>query len=211
MFKEISIADKDVQIQGHLNFSGPPRAWIIFAHGSGSSRHSKRNNWVAQELNKLGFATLLFDLLTPEEDEIYRSRFNIELLSHRLLLATEWLMKSPDYHGEPIGYFGASTGAAAALMAAGTAPSNYPIYAIISRGGRPDLAPTKYLNRVSAPTLLIVGSHDGPVIEYNKLAQEKLLNVKLVLVEGASHLFEEPGTLREVVNLSSDWLVKNLP
>lgn len=206
MFQEIVIKHEGRELKGHMmKYGGPIKAWIIFAHGSGSSRKSKRNNWVAQELNKLGFATLLFDLLTVEEDDIFLNRFNIPLLAERLLAATSWLITSPEYEGEKIGYFGASTGAAAALMAAVEADPSFPIYAIVSRGGRPDLAQKDFLNDISIPTLLIVGGHDDTVINLNQWAEKEIYESKLVLVPGASHLFEEDGALEEVVRLSSNW------
>lgn len=205
MFKDIMIDYENNKLQGHLSFGGNVKAWIIFAHGSGSSRKSKRNNWVAEELNKHGFGTLLFDLLTPEEDAIYLNRFNISMLANRLIAATSWLVHSEVYNGEKIGYFGASTGAAAALMAVPKADPLWPIYAVVSRGGRPDLAGLKNLNNVFIPTLLIVGSLDEHVIELNEKAHRELANSKIVLVPGATHLFEEPGALHEVVQLSLDW------
>lgn len=208
-FKEVVIQHGELNLQGHLYFGEEIKAWIVFAHGSGSSRNSKRNNWVAQELSKKGFGTLLFDLLTAEEDSIYLNRFDISLLSKRLKSATTWLMNSTNYRGEQIGYFGASTGAAAALVAAAEADSSWPIFALVSRGGRPDLA-GESLNVVSVPTLLIVGSHDGEVIKLNEWALQQLLNAKIVLVPGATHLFEEPGALQEVVRLTSDWFSMNL-
>lgn len=209
-FKEVVIQHGELKLQGHLYFGEEVKAWIIFAHGSGSSRNSKRNNWVAQELSKQGFGALLFDLLTPEEDSIYLNRFDITLLAKRLKSATAWLLNSNDYRGENIGYFGASTGAAAALVAAAEADSSWPIYALVSRGGRPDLAEFEYLSEVSMPTLLIVGSHDREVIKLNEWALQQLFNAKLVLVPGATHLFEEPGALQEVVRLTSDWFTMNL-
>lgn len=206
MFKEIVINVEHTQLDGHMSYQGVVKAWVIFAHGSGSSRKSKRNNWVAQELNKQGYGTLLFDLLTPEEDEIYMNRFNIPLIAKRLIAATSWLIHSDIYNGEKIAYYGASTGAAAALMAAGQASPSWPLYAVISRGGRPDLAGAESLNNVFIPTLLIVGSRDEQVIELNEIALKELGEAKLVLVPGATHLFEEPGALNEVVRLSLDWL-----
>lgn len=211
MFKEIVIHHGGRDLHGHMmNFGGTVKSWIIFAHGSGSSRKSRRNNWVAQELNKEGFSTLLFDLLTPEEDDIYLNRFDIPLLSERLLAATAWLINSKDYHGEKIGYFGASTGAAAALVASVNSESSWPIYAIVSRGGRPDLAKEETLNVVNVPTLLIVGGNDAPVIPLNQWAKSELREASLAIVPGATHLFEEPGALKEVVRLSTDWFNKNL-
>lgn len=135
MFKEISIKDGSKELKGHMYFGKHVKAWIIFSHGSGSSRKSKRNNWVAEELVKDGFGALLFDLLTPEEDEIYQNRFDIKRLKDRLLKATSWLVQSEYYQGEKIAYFGASTGAAAALSAASNADPSLPIYTVVSRGG----------------------------------------------------------------------------
>lgn len=211
MYKEIVIHHKGHDLEGHmLNFGGTVKSWIIFAHGSGSSRKSRRNNWVAQELSKEGFSTLLFDLLTPEEDDIYLNRFDIPLLSERLKAATSWLINSKDYNGEKIGYFGASTGAAAALVACVNSDSSWPIYAIVSRGGRPDLAKKEILNDVDVPTLLIVGGNDAPVITLNQWAVSELGQSKLAIVPGATHLFEEAGALQEVVRLSTDWFNINL-
>lgn len=211
MYQDIVIEHDGRELHGHMmNYGEKTKAWIIFAHGSGSSRKSRRNNWVAQELNKLGFSTLLFDLLTVEEDDIFLNRFNIPLLAERLLAATTWLIKSPVYKGEKIGYFGASTGAAAALEAAVEADPAYPIYAIVSRGGRPDLAQKQFLNDLDVPTLLIVGGHDDAVIKLNLWAEAQIAESKVVLVPGATHLFEEQGALDEVVRLSADWFTIHL-
>ena len=207
MFREITITEGKYEIKGHLYLPETPKSWILFAHGSGSSRLSKRNNWVAKELHAHGFATLLFDLLSPEEEDAYVNRFNIPLLTERLLEATAWLIKSEYYHHENIGYFGASTGAAAALMASVEADESWPIYAVVSRGGRPDLAGEIILSRVEVPTLLIVGSHDEEVIKLNEWASREIYNSKMVLVPGATHLFEEPGALEEVARLASDWFL----
>ena len=211
MYQEISIMHKDVTLEGHLSWNDNPEAWVIFAHGSGSSHHSPRNNWVAGELNKHGYGTFLFDLLTPEEDEMYQNRFDIPLLARRLLTATEWLIKSHYYQNEPIVYFGASTGAGAALMAAAEADEKWPLFAVISRGGRPDLASKEKLKKINRPVLLIVGSLDTEVIELNKYAQDLLKEADLILISGATHLFEEPGTLNEVVSVTKHWLQKQLP
>jgi pimeloyl-ACP methyl ester carboxylesterase len=208
MFEEISIKYEDKTLLGHIFLCKKPRAWIIFAHGSGSSRMSERNNWVARELEKLGFSSVLFDLLTEEEDVVYANRFNIPLLSDRLKRATHWLLNSSYYKKEPIGFFGASTGAAAALAAA--ADSTLPIYSVISRGGRPDLAGASNLNNVFAPTLLIVGSNDLDVIKLNEYALAELPDAKIVLVPGATHLFEEAGALGEVLRLAGDWFLIHL-
>lgn len=193
-----------------LKSAGKPKGWVIFAHGSGSSRLSPRNQWVANELVKNGFGTMLFDLMTTTEDETYMNRFDINLLAHRLIEATQWFMNSDHYQKEPIAYFGASTGAAAALVAAARKFETTPLFAVISRGGRPDLAGAEFLNQVFIPTLLIVGNHDTEVIHLNEMAMEELPNAKLVLVPGATHLFEEPGTLDEVVQLSINWLQSSI-
>jgi len=181
---------------------------VVFAHGSGSSRFSPRNNFVAQVLQKAGIGTLLMDLLTEEEDAVYQSRFNIDLLTERLLLATKWLQEQPRTKGLVIGYFGASTGAAAALKAAAAEDSK--IGAVVSRGGRPDLA-EEALTHVQSPTLLIVGGNDHVVIELNREAYARLKGKKkLVIVPGATHLFEEPGTLEEVARLATEWFKQHL-
>jgi len=181
---------------------------VVFAHGSGSSRFSPRNNFVAHILQKAGIGTLLMDLLTEEEDAVYQSRFNIDLLTERLLLATKWLQEQPRTKGLMIGYFGASTGAAAALKAAAAGDSK--IGAVVSRGGRPDLA-EEALTHVQSPTLLIVGGNDHVVIELNREAYARLKGKKqLVIVPGATHLFEEPGTLEEVARLATEWFKQHL-
>ena len=210
MFKEIKIQHGGQELAGHLSLQDSVRAWVIFAHGSGSSRKSPRNNWVAQRLNQAGFGTLLFDLLTEEEDAVYQNRFDIPLLGERLINATEWLMSSPYYRGGPVAYFGASTGAGAALVAAARAENKWPLLAVISRGGRPDLAGKENLIRVFTPTLLIVGGHDTEVIKLNEEAQNYLKNSRLVIVPGATHLFEEPGAMDEVVELAQNWLLTHL-
>ena len=178
-----------------------PCGVVLFAHGSGSSRHSPRNRFVAETLQAQGIATLLMDLLTASEEEIDQRtallRFNIRLLARRLALATTWALRQPDLRGLSVGYFGASTGAAAALVAA--AQLSDKVAAVVSRGGRPDLAGDA-LGSVVAPTLLIVGGNDGPVIDLNEQALAKLgcSEKKLIVIPGATHLFEEPGTLEEV-------------
>ncbi len=180
---------------------------VAFAHGSGSSRHSPRNTRVAAALQSHGLATLLFDLLLPEEAEDRANVFDIELLARRLLLATDWLRGNPDTHALDVGYFGASTGAAAALVAAAGRDD---IAAVVSRGGRPDLAGPS-LGRVRTPTLLIVGGLDTDVLALNELALERLRCAKqLAVVPGATHLFEEPGTLEQVIRIARDWFVDHL-
>jgi len=199
-------------LDGSLCVPRNSRALVIFAHGSGSSRLSPRNQFVAHELRKAGLATLLFDLLTREEEEIDADtaelRFNIRLLANRLAGATAWARQWLDIPGLKIGYFGASTGATAALVAAAEQPGL--IGAVVSRGGRPDLAGDA-LSRVRAPTLLIVGGHDLPVLLLNREAMQKLKCEKdLVIVPGATHLFEEPGALEQVARFAADWFQKYL-
>jgi dienelactone hydrolase len=184
---------------------------VVFAHGSGSSRYSPRNQFVAEQLRKAGLGTLLMDLLTPAEEsvDVYTSehRFDIPMLASRVVLATDWLRDQPNYSGLKVGYFGASTGAAAALVAA-TERGN--VAAVVSRGGRPDLAGNR-LQRVTAPTLLIVGGNDTEVITLNRNANELLTCEKrLEIVPGASHLFEEPGKLETVAQLAREWFVRFL-
>ena len=200
-------------IEGDLtipNITIDAKGIVIFAHGSGSSRHSPRNQYVAQVLNNAGIATLLIDLLTKEEEKIddvtREHRFNISLLARRLLASTDWISQHPKIRNLNIGYFGASTGAAAALVAASERPNV--ISAIVSRGGRPDLAGQQVLNRIQAPTLLIVGENDKQVIHLNEKALEQLSRLekkKIVIIPGATHLFEEPGTLEEVARRASGW------
>jgi putative phosphoribosyl transferase len=212
MLKEIQINAGPVELQGHISIGARPLSgWVIFAHGSGSSRHSTRNNWVAGELNRQGYATLLFDLLTPEEDADYQNRFDIPLLSSRLLWATHWLLNSEDYHQEPFAYFGASTGAAAALQAAAQADPTWKLVSVISRGGRPDLAGVEYLSGVEVPTLLLVGELDQQVIALNQRALRSLPLAKLELIPGATHLFEESGTLELVVHRLLVWFAGKMP
>lgn len=190
-------------LEGELALPGRTTGVVLFAHGSGSSRLSPRNTQVARTLNQAGMGTLLFDLLTREEDRNYETRFDIGLLTTRLLAATEWVTGDPACSHLKIGYFGASTGAAAALQAAAARPA---IAAVVSRGGRPDLAGAPALEMVRAPTLLLVGGRDEIVIELNERAFSRLACVKnLVIVPGASHLFEEPGTLDQVAAHASQW------
>lgn len=199
-------------IEGNLVVPDGARGVVLFAHGSGSSRHSPRNKFVARVLQEGAFATFLIDLLTTAEeayDERTRElRFDIRLLARRLVTATDWLEREPATKDRKIGYFGASTGAAAALVAA---VSRTEVAAIVSRGGRPDLAGAD-LSRVRAPTLLIVGGDDVTVLDLNRLALE-LLDVPkgLAVVPGATHLFEEPGALGEVAKLAKDWFARFLP
>jgi putative phosphoribosyl transferase len=210
---EVSIAADTTMLQGTLRFPENPRGIVLFAHGSGSSRHSPRNRYVAQALHSQGIATLLFDLLTREEETIDRLtgqlRFDIDLLAERLVSATRWVMRRPDLQAFRIGYFGASTGAGAALVAAAKLPDA--VAAVVSRGGRPDLA-EEALGSVRAATLLIVGGNDEPVIAMNRQALAKLRcpDKKLVIVPGATHLFEEPGTLEEVARIAAEWFTHHL-
>ena len=182
---------------------------VLFAHGSGSSRHSPRNKYVANQLREARLGTLLIDLLTPEEDETYRTRFDIGLLTQRLADAARSLAREPQTKDLPVGLFGASTGAAAALEVAAALPEA--IRAVVSRGGRPDLASRVALHKVKAPTLLIVGGDDAGVIELNEQAYAELgCEKRLEIVPGASHLFEEPGTLEEVARLAAQWFTRHL-
>ncbi|MBP2626491.1 MAG: hypothetical protein H6Q68_1202 [Firmicutes bacterium] len=195
-------------IEGLLTIPARAEGLVLFAHGSGSSRHSPRNNFVARILNEKKLGTLLMDLLTPDEDTNYETRFDIKLLTQRLIAATIWVENHPLTQSLPIGYFGASTGAAAALQAA--AASGISVSAVVSRGGRPDLAGND-LARVQAPVLLIVGGHDFGVIELNEKAFAQLQSTKeLVIVPLATHLFDEPGTLEHAARLASEWFEKYL-
>jgi putative phosphoribosyl transferase len=204
----VHIPANGVKLEGELVLPSTAHGVVLFAHGSGSSRHSPRNKFVAQALHGAGFGTLLMDLLTQEEDSIYENRFDIDLLTWRLERATQWLMEQPQTKSLSIGYFGASTGAAAALNAAATLGSA--IDAVVSRGGRPDMAMSA-LERVEAPTLLIVGGLDDVVIDLNRQAYERLKGEKhLAIIPGATHLFEEPGTLQEVARLAAGWLKRHL-
>jgi putative phosphoribosyl transferase len=209
---EILIDAGTVELEGTLGIPKEASGIVLFAHGSGSSRHSPRNRYVAQVLQSQGIGTLLFDLLTREEESIDEFsgeiRFDIPYLANRLMDATRWLVQRPDMQRIKLGYFGASTGAAAALVAA--AEMHDVIAAVVSRGGRPDLAGDA-LRFVRAPTLLIVGGDDEPVIGMNREALAKLrCNKELVIVPGATHLFEEPGTLEEVARLAANWFIQYL-
>lgn len=204
----VDIPVSSISLPGDFNLPTGAKSLVIFAHGSGSSRLSPRNVYIADKLNDRGIGTLLFDLLTPQEDEVYETRFNIELLTDRLVTTTTWLDEQPETRELLFGYFGASTGAAAALKAAAKLGSR--IKAVVSRGGRPDLA-VERLHDVEAPTLLIVGGDDTVVIGLNKTALSKLNEQsKLEIVPGATHLFEEPGTLDEAANLAVEWFGQHL-
>jgi putative phosphoribosyl transferase len=209
------VRDEDVVVQtgavrlvGHLTVPEVCSGLVVFAHGSGSSRHSPRNRFVAAALNSVGLGTLLFDLLTPDEEFERRAVFDIELLADRLGAVTQWLEAQPEARGLRIGYFGASSGTGAALWAAAEPGSS--IAAVVSRGGRPDLADPK-LSQVRAPTLLIVGGRDEVVLELNRQAQSQMrCESQLAVVPGATHLFEEPGALEDVSRLASHWLLSHL-
>ncbi|MGE5088289.1 MAG: dienelactone hydrolase family protein [Candidatus Levyibacteriota bacterium] len=206
---EVRIPFDGVLLSGTLSRPPQPRGIVAFAHGSGSSRLSPRNVYVARVLFDAGFGALLFDLLTQDEDRDYATRFDIDLLSERLRGATRWLRDEPRARGLPLGYFGASTGAAAALVAAADPHSG--VGAVVSRGGRPDLAGAQALGRVRAPTLLIVGGEDHEVIVLNRDAYARLRCEKsLSIVPGATHLFEEPGTLETVAARAAQWFTRHL-
>ncbi len=208
--EDVVIPAGAVTIAGHLTVPAGARGVVVFAHGSGSGRHSPRNRYVAEVLQQAGLGTLLIDLLTTEEEGDRANVFNIELLAGRLAAATRWLSRRADTGSRSYGYFGASTGAGAALWAAAEPGSQ--IAAVVSRGGRPDLAAER-LGAVRAPTLLIVGSRDDVVIDLNRTAQSLMTecDTELVLVEGATHLFEEPGTLAAAASHARNWFVRHLP
>ena len=208
----IQIPAGNVILDGDLYYPSKTSALVVFAHGSGSSRQSPRNRYVAEVLRKMGLGTLLFDLLTQEEEiedeQTGALRFNIKLLAQRLIQVSDWLIHNDETSNYKVGYFGASTGAAAALIAAAELP-NY-VWAVVSRGGRPDLA-INVLPKVKAPTLLIVGGDDTGVILLNQKAYDALKSQKkLEIVPGASHLFEEPGTLEQVAKLATNWFIQHL-
>jgi dienelactone hydrolase len=210
--RSVDIPASGVLLQGDLRVPSDARGLVIFAHGSGSSRFSRRNRQVAEFLGAQGFATLLLDLLTPQEDAVdavtAEYRFDIPRLGARVGAAAEWVRAHPDLRDLPIGCFGASTGAAAALIAAAEHPRAVAV--VVSRGGRPDLAGDA-LGRVEAPTLLIVGGRDEPVIGMNRDAMRKMrAHVALEIVPGATHLFEEPGTLEQVATLAARWFTDHL-
>jgi len=197
-----------LQLEGMLSIPRGAKGVALFAHGSGSSRHSKRNNYVASVLRASGIGTLLFDLLSVKEAQDRRNVFDIDLLARRLLCATERIRADPKTKSLKIGYFGASTGAAAALKA--STFTDVDIMAIVSRGGRPDMGGSA-LQKVKSPTLLIVGGNDLGVIELNKEAYDQLRCEKAIkIIPGATHLFEEPGTLEETARLASEWFKKHI-
>ena len=210
--KPVEITLGELKLEGDLAVSEGAEGIVLFAHGSGSGRFSPRNRYVAGVLQKAGLATLLMDLLTEEEEaedaRTAQLRFDIEMLSERLIGATEWLKEQAEARDLAVGYFGASTGAGAALIAAAERPDD--IQAVVSRGGRPDLA-LRYLPKVKAPTLLIVGGYDEAVIEMNLEAMQYLhATKKFEIVQGASHLYEEPGTLEEAAKLATAWFTHYL-
>ena len=209
---EVQIQAGVAVLSGNLTIPENAVTLVLFAHGSGSSRNSPRNQFVARTINDAGLGTLLFDLLTPGEEEIDtytgEHRFNIGLLAERLVYATRWAKQQEGIRDLHVGYFGSSTGGGAALVAAAELPSE--VGAVVSRGGRPDLAGDA-LPKVEAPTLLIVGGNDDIVIELNQMARDQMrCEVKLEIVPGATHLFEEAGALERVANLASDWFVSRL-
>lgn len=206
--EEVIVPPECIRLAGVLAVPQDCTALIVFAHGSGSGRHSPRNRFVAEALNRAGFATMLVDLLTPDEEGDRSRVFDIELLAHRLVEVTRWLRTRPELAGLPTGYFGASTGAGAALWAA-TEPGTE-IAALVSRGGRPDLAGAR-LALVRAPTLLIVGGNDDWVLEANRGARLRMpCPSEIDVVPGATHLFEEPGALEQVADLARDWFHRHL-
>lgn len=204
----VHIPAASATIEGMLEIPEHATGLVLFAHGSGSSRHSPRNNYVAGVLRQAGVGTLLMDLLTPEEDRDYAQRFDIGLLTQRLLEAARWVSAREATRTLPLGFFGASTGAAAALEAAALLGRD--AVAVVSRGGRPDLASRETLANMKAPTLLLVGGWDDGVIELNQQAYDQLhCEKKLIIVPGATHLFEEPGTLEEVARLAAEWFARH--
>lgn len=207
-YEEIEIKVDSIKLKGNLRLIENSKGIVIFSHGSGSSRFSIRNNYVAGLLQGMGFSSLLFDLLTIEEDAVYENRFDINLLTDRLIKVTKWVQNYEETKHLKIGYFGASTGAASALKAASILGKS--VKAVVSRGGRPDLA-MDILDKIKSPTLLIVGGFDDVVIELNKKAKSKINSIcELKIVERASHLFQEQGKLEIVAKLSGEWFNKYL-
>jgi putative phosphoribosyl transferase len=211
--QSMRIAVAGVVLEADVGVPAPARGVVLFAHGSGSSRHSPRNRYVADELQAAGLATVLVDLLTQREEQVDARtgelRFDISLLAVRVIALTDWVTEFESTAELPVGLFGASTGAAAALVAAAARP--HLARSVVSRGGRPDLA-GEFLRLVHQPTLLIVGQHDPTVVELNRQAMDKLAGEsRLAIVPGASHLFAEPGTLEQAAALARDWFLKHLP
>lgn len=212
MTQDVTIPCGAITLNGILEIPENATGIVLFAHGSGSSRFSKRNQYVAEKLNEAKLATLLFDLLTPEEEQVDEHtrhyRFDIPFLASRLLAATDWVLHSLQLKNLPLGYFGASTGGGAAIIAASKKPTE--VRAVVSRGGRPDLAGDA-LFQIQVPTLLIVGGNDEPVISMNEEAFGKMKCEKqLKIIPGATHLFEEPGTLEEVAKIAKDFFLRHL-
>ncbi|KMO69022.1 putative phosphoribosyl transferase [Mycolicibacterium obuense] len=207
--EDVAVPTAGATVAGNLTVPDGAVGIVVFAHGSGSSRRSPRNRYVAEVLNDAGLATLLFDLLTPAEEQDRANVFDIDLLAERLIGATRWLAGRDDTSALPVGYFGASTGGGAAVAAA--ADPRVTVAAVVSRGGRPDLAGPA-LSRVSAPTLLIVGARDPDVVALNRQAQKAMSSAEcaLAIVPGATHLFEEPGTLEAVAALARNWFVDHM-
>ena len=205
--KEVWIANQNIKLPGDLAVPSNAVGLVIFAHGSGSSRRSPRNMQVARVLNQVGLATLLFDLLTPDESDDRQNVFDISLLANRLIMTTQWVLKQAQLKQLPIGYFGASTGAAAALQAA--AKLGTQVTAVVSRGGRPDLTGPG-LELVKCPTLLLVGEEDDAVLDMNREVLPLLAKGELMTIPGATHLFEEPGTLEQVANEAAQWFTRFL-
>jgi dienelactone hydrolase len=208
MERQVNIGTENVTLEGTLVVPARANSLVVFAHGSGSSRLSPRNGYVASVLQQAGIGTLLFDLLTAEEDRVYEHRFDIDLLTQRLMGATRWLVAQPDTKEMSIGYFGASTGAAAAIQ--GAALLGTAISAVVSCGGRPDLA-APYLSRLRAPTLLIVGGLDEQVLQLNRQAAARIATInELSVIPDATHLFEEPGALEQVAIRARNWFIRYL-
>jgi putative phosphoribosyl transferase len=208
--EQVQIEIKGLMLEGILAVPPDAKGLVLFAHGSGSSRHSPRNNFVAQVLGDHGVGTLLMDLLSPEEDQDPLARFDIALLTERLVVATHWVHHQRLTKHLSLGYFGASTGAAAALRAAARLGAQ--VHAVVSRGGRPDLAGPSVLGKVTCPTLLLVGSLDEEVLALNRQAARQMhADVHLTVVPGATHLFEEPGTLEAVARHAAQWFEQHLP
>lgn len=207
--RNVEISIGDMHFPGTVGIPLGARGLVLFAHGSGSSRFSPRNVFVARGLHEAGLATLLFDLLTEREDRVYETRFDIKLLTERMTGAAEWALAEPFTRELGLGFFGASTGAAAALRAA--AKLGPEVFAVVSRGGRPDMTGA-VITDVRSPTLLIVGERDTTVVGLNRRAFAQLrVEKELAIVPGATHLFEEPGALEEVTRLAADWFVRHLP
>jgi len=210
MKKELNIPIEGVTLKGDLRVPDDAKGLVIFSHGSGSSRKSPRNRFVASTLESNGLSTLLFDLLTPEEDLHYEQRFDIDLLTKRLIEVSDWVRKQSYYSKWGVGYFGASTGAASALNAAASIGPKI-VKAVVCRGGRPDMAMTEALKTLKSPTLLVVGGLDTEVIKLNRQAYEKMNCIReFTIIPGATHLFEEPGKLEQVTRHANEWFQKYL-